>query len=217
MQKFKAPLICPKGSRVYVTQGYKPDIHDAVDLVVWKDGLSPEMNKEFTHGAQEVSPFKVAECMQSEYFEKTVGMQGQEAPSGGWVDIKGYYDETYDMTLHFQHNCINKIKVGDIVKEGQIIGYMGNAGLCTPAPTADYPFDGTHLHLSVWLRSRQPNANAFSVNPFDYFDFTKWYEGEDSSKEIDNERRVWGLNKKGFKDNWEKIVYLIKRWYIGKW
>jgi hypothetical protein len=201
---------------VVVTQGFKPNIHDSIDFIIWDNSKTHDENKLLTYGAKLVCPIKEAVVIQEDWREKTVGMYGQEAPMGGWVDIRGYFDETRDIILHFQHNCANKVKLGDKVVEGQVVGNMGNAGQCVPIPTADYPADGTHCHFTMYLIERKQYANAIRVNPMDYFDFTKWYEGSDSEKELDYRIIGWGLNKKGFTENWQKIVYLMKRWWNGK-
>lgn len=208
--KFKAPVICPKGSRVVITQGFKPDIHDSIDFIVWNLLYSHEKNKELTYGASLVAPFDF-KVVAEEWKEKTVGMNGQEAPSGGSIDIVGTTEETKKFFLHFQHNCKNNFKVGDTGKAGTVIGYMGNAGLCVPIPTPDFPFDGGHTHFTMYILGAGQNGNALRVSPMDYFDFNTWYTGEDSSKSLDYERIKWGLDRKGFKEMWEEVVWLIKR------
>lgn len=212
---FKAPVICPKGSRVVITQGFKPDTHDSVDFIIWDDTKSHDENKLLTLGAKLVSLID-GEVIQEEWKEKTVGMQGQEAPSGGWIDIRGYFNEQYDAIFHYQHNCKNYFKVGDKVKAGQVVALMGNAGLCYPIPTAKYPADGTHTHFTMYLIERKPYANAIRVNPLDYIDFTKWYEGEDSDKSVDCERYEWGFKQAGAVSNFDKIMYALTHWWNGK-
>jgi len=203
----KTPVICPKGSRVVVTQGFKPEIHESVDFIIWDDKLSHDDNKFLTYGASFVAPFDF-KVVAEESKEKTVGYYGQDAPSGGYIDI---VDSTGKFFLHFQHNCANRLKVGDVGKAGDIIGYMGNAGQCLPAPTPDYPVDGTHCHLTMALLGVGPNGNGIRVDPRIYIDFNTWYDGEDSSKELDYERIKWGLDRKGFKTMWEEVVWLIRR------
>ena len=55
------------------------------------------------------------------------------------------------------------VNVGDFVKQGQVIGYVGNTGNCQPRPTPSNPYAGTHLHFSVFL---WPSGTV--VNPFNY-------------------------------------------------
>ena len=54
--------------------------------------------------------------------------------------------------LHLQYNSL-KVKVGDKVKKGQIIGYMGNTG---------YSFGG-HLHFEIWKGNNR-------INPIEFLD-----------------------------------------------
>lgn len=101
---------------------------------------------------------------------------------------------TYGNVLFIEHNINGKrmdttyahlksktVKAGDKVKQGQIIGYMGNTGGST----------GQHLHFEVhngpWL-SGQPNA----VNPALYVD--KESEEDKMLKEL--EKKFDELNKK---------------------
>lgn len=215
MTKYKAPVVCPKGSRVVITQGFKPDIHDSIDFIIWDNTKSHDENKLLTHGAKLVAPFDFT-TTQSDWREKTFGYFGQEAPSGGWIDIRGYFDETRDVILHYQHNCANKFHVGEKGKAGQVVANMGNAGQCHPIPTPKYPIDGTHCHLTMYLIERKENANAIRVNPMDYIDFTKWYDGEDSEKKLDYERYEWGLKQAGAVSNFDKIMFALKNWWNGK-
>lgn len=84
---------------------------------------------------------------------------------GNMIKIK-HDNNYYTRYLHLQYNSI-KVKVGDKVKKGQIIGYMGNTG---------YSF-GAHLHFEVWegnnrinpinyLDKNLPNKNNNSVNVY---------------------------------------------------
>ena len=44
------------------------------------------------------------------------------------------------------------VKVGDKIKKGQIIGYMGNTGNVIPIPDNEYSKKGTHLHFVIYKR-----------------------------------------------------------------
>ena len=48
--------------------------------------------------------------------------------------------------------AFGKIKVGDVVARGQVIGYMGSTGYST----------GTHLHYEVWKDCKFCRLNPWS-------------------------------------------------------
>lgn len=53
--KKKFPIICPQGSRVIITQGFKPannPTHDACDFVILNDKLTDMENYRLTYGSQ---------------------------------------------------------------------------------------------------------------------------------------------------------------------
>jgi len=43
------------------------------------------------------------------------------------------------------------VKVGDKIKKGQVIGYMGNTGNVIPIPENEYSINGTHLHFVIYI------------------------------------------------------------------
>ena len=42
------------------------------------------------------------------------------------------------------------VKVGDKIKKGQVIGYMGNTGNVIPIPDNEYSTNGIHLHFILY-------------------------------------------------------------------
>ena len=54
-----------------------------------------------------------------------------------------------------------KVKTGDNVKQGQVLGIVGNTGNVTPRPSSTNPYAGTHLHFEV-------RVNGRPVNPIPY-------------------------------------------------
>lgn len=84
------------------------------------------------------------------------------AANNGTIDTKGYrYD--YGNYVIINHNngyytlyghmaAFGKIKVGDVVARGQVIGYMGSTGYST----------GTHLHYEVWKDCKFCRLNPWS-------------------------------------------------------
>lgn len=56
------------------------------------------------------------------------------------------------VSILYAHNSKNIVKIGDKLKAGDIIGYMGSSGRST----------GSHLHLEIKYKSKQVNpANIF--------------------------------------------------------
>ena len=58
-----------------------------------------------------------------------------------------------------------RVETGDMVKQGQVLGIVGNTGNVFPRPTSSSPFNGTHLHFEVRIGGgTQKNC----VNPILY-------------------------------------------------
>lgn len=66
---------------------------------------------------------------------------------------------------YYAHLSSKKVSVGDKVKQGQVIGYSGNTGRVSPAPTQSNPYAGTHLHFEVRVLSW---GTYKKVDPRDY-------------------------------------------------
>jgi murein DD-endopeptidase MepM/ murein hydrolase activator NlpD len=72
----------------------------------------------------------------------------------------------------------SEIVVKSFYREGEVIGYIGNSGLCTPAPTDTQPFNGTHLHLMLY-------RNGMLVDPLTIFNKDEWYLSPDTGVDKD--------------------------------
>lgn len=108
-----------------ITQEYKKGIHDGVDLVNTNSKGDHILGWEVAH-----SDGVVVACRNN--------CTGFESGSyGNYVKLK-HDDGYYTLYAHMAYNTV-RVKVGNKVKRGQILGYMGNTG---------YSFGG-HLHFEV--------------------------------------------------------------------
>lgn len=89
---------------------------------------------------------------------------GQEKGYG--VELKGL--ETGKEYLYWHSQPFFPVSVGDNVKRGQIITYMGNAGTVfsggVHVPIEERlkaPHKGTHLHLQIWLNGKLVDPEKF--------------------------------------------------------
>lgn len=80
----------------------------------------------------------------------TVTASGYNSSMGNYVKIKDS-DGNIHTYMHLNSNA--RVKSGESIKEGQIIGYQGETGVAT----------GVHLHYQV------QNASGTFIDPADYF------------------------------------------------
>lgn len=121
-----------------ITQNYKKGVHDGVDLVNTNSKGDHILGWEVAHSDGTVVGYR-NNCTG---FEK--------GSYGNYVKIKhdnGYYT----LYGHMAYNTV-KVKTGDKVKKGQVLGYMGNTG---------YSFGG-HLHFEV----RTPSDVRIDPTPY---------------------------------------------------
>ena len=113
-----------------ITQGYKRGIHNGIDIV--------STNEE---GSIYILGWEVAHS-NGVVVNMRNNCTGFESGSyGNYVKLR-HKDGYYTLYAHIAYNTV-KVKIGDTVKKGQILGYMGNTG-------ESY---GGHLHFEV----RKPN------------------------------------------------------------
>lgn len=84
---------------------------------------------------------------------------GSYSSYGEYVVIN-HHDGTMTLYGHMKPGS-RTVSAGDKVKQGQVIGVVGNTGNCLPRPTASRPLQGTHLHFEVRINGRP-------VNPLPY-------------------------------------------------
>lgn len=61
------------------------------------------------------------------------------------LDEEGKYHTLY------WHLSEIMVVIGQKIKAGDLLGLAGNTGLCRPAPTQQYPYNGVHLHYGKYV------------------------------------------------------------------
>ncbi len=84
---------------------------------------------------------------------------GSYSSYGEYIVIN-HHDGTMTLYGHMKPGS-RRVSVGNTVKQGQVIGTVGNTGNCLPRPTPSNPLRGTHLHFEV-------RVNGKPVNPLPY-------------------------------------------------
>ncbi len=72
----------------------------------------------------------------------------------GWTPSNGYVvilEHGFGFSTIYAHNQKNAVKKGQIVKRGNIIGYVGSTGKST----------GPHVHYEIWEKGRNVNPKNF--------------------------------------------------------
>lgn len=121
-----------------ITQGYKKGVHDGVDLVNTNSKGDHILGWEVAHSDGVV----VATRNNCQGFE--------QGSYGNYVKLR-HSNGYYTLYAHMAYNTV-KVKVGDKVRKGQVLGYMGNTG---------YSFGG-HLHWEV----RTPSDVKIDPTPY---------------------------------------------------
>lgn len=130
-----------KSGECVITQGYKKGIHDGVDIV----GLDSKGNHVLDYITAHSSGVVVGIRTNIKGF-----VSG--GSYGNYVKIK-HPDGYYTLYAHLKYGSV-KIKIGDKVKEKQVIGYMGATGTAY----------GGHLHFEV------RDTNDVRIDPIPYLD-----------------------------------------------
>ena len=143
-----------------VTQGYNKLVHDGIDIV--RDGY--QLDNIVAH-----SDGKVIQVIKN----CNINTNGENGNSldvnnpGNMIKLdhgNGYYTRY----LHLAYGSVS-VNVGDEVKKGKILGYMGNTG---------YSFGG-HLHFEVWKNNERIDPTQYLENDFIIEDsFTKYKVGD---------------------------------------
>ena len=186
-------LTLPYGSKAMV-QWYKDNglnltEHNGADFIT---GKAVE-----TYGAALVCPFPTAKVV-------NVVWDSPMTTKGNGVTLE-YKEGNKRHQIVFWHTGEIVVKLNQVVGEGQTVCYIGNSGLCMPAPTKDRPYDGSHLHFMLF-------TNGVLKDPLTLFDKDEWYLGEDSGFIHDIEPAKWSWELQGITDWWMKLITALKWW-----
>lgn len=80
---------------------------------------------------------------------------------GHYVSI----DHGNGLNTTYAHMSSRSVTVGQTVKQGQIIGKVGNTGNCWPRPNSKNPAAGAHLHLEVRVNGKRVNPEPYIPIP----------------------------------------------------
>jgi len=178
--KYPFPIKCHSGLKPRITQyfgntsnnawykanGITAPAHNAVDFVL---GTPVQ-----TYGTAFVCPFPEAQISK-------VWWSGPMSTKGNGVQI--VYQNYQVLIWH----CSEIVVTSGKVKFGETIAYLGNSGLCNPAPTYTQPFSGTHGHLGV-------TQSGIEIDPLTIFDIKSLIVGEDSGMDKDFPPLFWVLD-----------------------
>ena len=188
--KYPLPLEIVKGRRPFVTQEYGDksrvawykangvniEEHNGTDIVI-SGGKNQATD---TYGTKLVNPFPNA-LRNKVWFDTPMSTQG----NGVKVQHTDPEVGTIKMTVWHCSECNNQ----EEYKQGDVLGYIGNSGLVSPAPSVWNAHAGAHLHLMTYI-------NDVLVDPRQVFDFTKWtVSSTDTSIEKDLPPIAYYLNK----------------------
>lgn len=84
------------------------------------------------------------------------------ASSNGHYIVIDHGNGLTSLGCHLDARYVN---VGDYVKQGQVIGIVGNTGNCWPRPTAANPVAGSHLHFEMRLNGNRVNPEHYLPSP----------------------------------------------------
>jgi len=181
--KYKLPIAVPKGLKIRVTQYYGDktrvawykangidiDEHNGIDFCIG-DAIE-------TYGTKLVCPFPRAGL-------NKIWFEGAMNTKGNGIEI-GYSDGKDYLQIVLWH--LSEVVTNGLYLEGETLGYIGNSGLCDPRPTAERPFNGSHLHLIAY-------RNGVLIDPQEIFDLSQWYEGEETGQGKDLPPLFWSLD-----------------------
>lgn len=159
----------------YKDHGVNINAHNGIDIVIG-GGSKPGQD---TYGVRLVCPVHTA-MLNKVWQLDPMNTQGNGLECQ-WPDARG----TIKMILWHTSETIRQAEYA----EGQTMGYIGNSGLCNPAPSIWNVYAGSHLHLGCKL-------NDELIDPREVFDFSQWHISEtDTSIEKDLPPFIYFIQK----------------------
>ena len=162
--KLSAPY---KGAdSAHISQHFKTGVHPALDMV--------QESKTYGYGTPLCAP-ENCEVLFFEESKLTPDVDGYITKGRG-IFMKGL--ETGQVHLYWHTLPVFPVRVGDLVRRGQIVAYMGNAGLVysnnvyVPIAERRTTFRGTHLHWEVYSPEYRLGGAKPFVNFEDQVDWT---------------------------------------------
>lgn len=190
----------------YASNGVNFPFHNGQDWVI----ASPTAQD--TYGTALVCPFDKATVVKVTWDSPT-------STKGNGVTIETNQNGKI-LQVVLWHTSEVTVKVGQVLKEGDVICYIGNSGLCSPKPTKDTPFAGSHLHLMVFEWDNllncwkdKDNGVGGAQDPGNYFDY-QWYH-TDSDTGYEHDKWVITEYLKGM-DIVSALKYVMKFFTIKK-
>ena len=85
----------------------------------------------------------------------------------GWLEFGGYrigIRSEHNIYFYYAHmdRYRSNLKVGQIVKKGEVLGWMGDSGYGTEGTNGKFP---VHLHFGIYITDGE---QEYSVNPYPY-------------------------------------------------
>ena len=85
----------------------------------------------------------------------------------GWLELGGYrigIRSEHNIYFYYAHmdRYRSNLKVGQIVKKGEVLGWMGDSGYGTEGTNGKFP---VHLHFGIYITDGE---QEYSVNPYPY-------------------------------------------------
>lgn len=168
----------------YRANGLDLTEHNGTDFIIGDSIL--------TYGTKLVCPVSEASLSQT-WWDNPMSTQGN--------GIQISWEYNYDRYSMRCWHC-SEIVVKSSYKEGEVIGYIGNSGLCRPSPTPQKPFNGSHLHLMLY-------KNGILINPLTVFNPNEWYISSDTGVQKDIPPLQWALNF--VKSQLSKLLAIINK------
>ena len=134
----------------YETQRYAYDFVKVENDQTFTD--TPNNNENYyAFGADVVAPFSGTVITVVDGFKDNVpGEMDAENPGGNYIVI-AHPNNEYSFLAHFKQGSIC-VKVGDVVKEGQLLGQCGNSGNSSEAHIHYHVMDGVDFETATSIR-----------------------------------------------------------------